>query len=79
MGIPLPNLSEFASNIERNVEGLWTARAVSSVSYPEDGNQLWEMGLTFDRILEADLLEVSLFPFASVDENKKGNPRLSLA
>ena len=40
MGIQLPDLSEFASHIERDAEGLWTARAVSSVSYPEDGNQL---------------------------------------
>jgi SAM-dependent methyltransferase len=40
MGKNIPNLSEIASNIELGPDGLWTARVISNVSYPEDGNEL---------------------------------------
>src|SRR5260221_290852 len=35
-----PNLSAFAQNIELGQDGLWEARTVSDVSYPECGNEL---------------------------------------
>ena len=35
-----PNLSEIAQNIELGQDGLWEARTVSDVSYPESGNDL---------------------------------------
>ena len=39
-GTQLPNLSKIASHIEPGLDGMWTAQAVSTVSYPEDGNEL---------------------------------------
>jgi len=34
-------LSEIATNLERSPEGLWTARSISPVSYPETGNDFY--------------------------------------
>ena len=36
--MPIPNLREIAPNLELGSEGWWGARAVSDVSYPDDGN-----------------------------------------
>lgn len=40
MPISISNLREIAPNLERGSEGWWKSRAVSDVSYPEEGNSL---------------------------------------